>query len=74
SAPTFNEVTLRFLDGSAEDLIKEMASHGVLVGPPLSRWKRFQQGGHDSDFLLAVTERHSRAEIDRLVELLTSVE
>ncbi len=66
SAPTFNELVVRREDGKAAPLLASLAARGILAGVDLSRW----YAGRDRDFLVAVTERQSKADIDRLVEAL----
>ena len=66
TAPTFNEFVVRRRDGRAAPLLASLAARGVLAGVELSRW--FPDRDHD--FLVAVTERHGKADLDRLVEAL----
>jgi glycine dehydrogenase subunit 1 len=68
SAPTFNEFTVRRQDGAAAPLLAALAAKGILGGVALSRWPVFAD--HDKDFLVAVTERHSREDLDRFVAAL----
>ncbi len=69
SAPTFNEFVVRREDGKAAPLLAALAAKGVLAGVDLGRF--FPERDHE--FLVAVTERHSRADLDRLVDALGSV-
>jgi glycine dehydrogenase subunit 1 len=71
AAPTFNEITVRRHDGAAAPLLAALAAKGILGGVALSRWPAFAEG-HDKDFVLAVTERHSREDLDRFVAALAS--
>lgn len=66
SAATFNEFVVRREDGKAAPLLASLAAQGVLAGVELARW----YPERDRDFLVAVTERHSKADLDRLVEAL----
>jgi glycine dehydrogenase subunit 1 len=65
-APTFNEFVVRHKHGPVAKVLARLADEGVLGGVDLGRfhepWK--------SDLLIAVTERHSRADLDRLATLL----
>ncbi|MBX7192548.1 MAG: aminomethyl-transferring glycine dehydrogenase subunit GcvPA [Sandaracinaceae bacterium] len=71
SAPTFNEFVVRRNDGAAAPLLAALAAKGILGGIALSRWTPFAgQAAHDKDFLVAVTERHSREDLDRFVSAL----
>ncbi len=70
-APTFNEFVVRRSDGAAAPLLAALAAKGILAGVALSRF--FPGTGHDKDFLVAVTERHSREDLDRFVAALSSV-
>lgn len=69
AAPSWREVVLRDKSNEVEASIQYARHHGVLAGLPLGTWypKR-------NDCLqVAVTEKRTRSEIDRLVELLTHV-
>jgi glycine dehydrogenase subunit 1 len=48
--------------------VDKVAQEGILVGLDLSRWS----AARDRDLLICVTERHSRADLDRLVAALAS--
>jgi glycine dehydrogenase subunit 1 len=69
SAPTFNEFVVRRRDGKAAPLLAALAANGILAGVDLGRF--FPE--RDTDFLVSVTERHSRADLDRLVAALASI-
>ena len=68
-APTFNELVVRREDGKAAPLLAALAAKGILAGVDLGRF--YEERGND--FLVAVTERHDRAALDRLVDALGSV-
>lgn len=53
----------------AEAVIKEALTHGVYVGPPLSRFFTNMRG----ECLVCVTEAHTREDIERLAEVLSQV-
>ncbi|MGO8992278.1 MAG: aminomethyl-transferring glycine dehydrogenase subunit GcvPA [Polyangiaceae bacterium] len=69
SAPTFNEFVVRSKRGPVAPLVAKLASGaptGILAGIELARFDR----ARDRDLLVCVTERHSRADLDRLVSAL----
>ncbi|MEZ6112087.1 MAG: aminomethyl-transferring glycine dehydrogenase subunit GcvPA [Pirellulaceae bacterium] len=67
-APSFKEFVVRDTQGRVEELMAEASEAGCLAGVPLGRWYP-----ELSDcFLVAVTEKRTRAEIDGLVECLTA--
>ncbi|GAB5550094.1 MAG: aminomethyl-transferring glycine dehydrogenase subunit GcvPA [Sandaracinaceae bacterium] len=68
-APTFNEFVVRREEGKAAPLLAALAAKGILAGVDLGRF----YPERDQEFLVAVTERHDRASLDRLVEALQSV-
>lgn len=65
-APTFNEFVVRRKEGAAAPLLAALAAGGILAGVDLGafrpEWER--------DFLVAVTERHTKADLDRLAVAL----
>jgi glycine dehydrogenase subunit 1 len=63
--PTFKEFAVR-LGRSARDAIRDTRAHGVNPGYPLGR----DYAGLDDALLVAVTERRTTEEIDRLAEVL----
>ncbi len=65
STPTFNELLVR-LPRAADQVVQELASQGVLAGVSLTHLGP----PHANDLLVAVTEKHSRADLDSLVEKL----
>ncbi len=73
--PTFNEFTVRIpaagVDGgSAAALVERLAErHGILAGHPLDGDPRI---GRRGELLVAVTEKHTRADLDRLIAALAS--
>ena len=66
AAPFFKEFAVRVKSGDAEKVLAHARKNGVLAGVPLGR---FDPKLADC-FLVAVTEKRTRAEIDRLVEVL----
>jgi glycine dehydrogenase subunit 1 len=69
SAPTFNELVVRRNDGAAAPLLAALAAKGILGGVALARW--FPERA--KDFLVAVTERHTREDLDRFAAAIASV-
>jgi len=64
--PTFNEFVVRVRDGRMEARLKAARSQGIFAGVPLGRWYP-----ELADCLLvAVTEKRTKSEIDRLVEVI----
>ena len=66
AAPTFNEFVVRRSDGKAAPLLAALAAHGIHAGVDLGRF----DPEHDRDLLIAVTERHAKADLDRLVDAM----
>jgi len=65
-APTFNEFTVQRKNGSAAELLHKLESKGILGGVDLGRFDESRK----QQLLIAVTERHSRADLDRLLAVL----
>jgi glycine dehydrogenase subunit 1 len=63
---TFNEFVARSKHGPVAPRLAKLATEGILAGIDLSRWS----AARDKDLLVCVTERHSRADLDRLVAAL----
>jgi glycine dehydrogenase subunit 1 len=68
SAPTFNEFVVERKQGSAAELLRKLESQDILGGVALGRFDK----ARDRQFLVTVTERHSREDLDRLVKALAS--
>jgi glycine dehydrogenase subunit 1 len=68
AAPTFNEFVVRVRGGDAGRLVDALAERGVLAGFDLGRVDAARKG----ELLVAVTERHARADLDRLVDALSA--
>ncbi len=66
SGPTFNEFVVRRTKGDAAPMLAAMQAKGILAGVDLGRWDPALK----DRFVVAVTERHTRADLDRLVEAL----
>src|SRR5204863_9906701 len=67
-APTFNEFAITVRGGNAAALVTALFADGVLAGFDLGRIDPARKG----ELLIAVTERHSRADLDKLVTALAS--
>jgi glycine dehydrogenase subunit 1 len=66
--PTFKEFVVRDRHGRVEQLLSQASDAGFFAGIPLARW----YPELDDCFLIAVTEKRTKAEIDRLAECLTA--
>ena len=64
--PTFKEFVVRLRDGRVNDLLAKARKAGIFAGLPLERWYPELQ----DCLLVAVTEKRTKAEIDRLAEVL----
>jgi glycine dehydrogenase subunit 1 len=67
SLPTFNEFVVRSRRGPVAPVLEKLASQGILGGVDLGRWGK----GGERDLLVAVTERHGKADIDRFVAAMS---
>ena len=68
AAPHFNEFALRVPGGDAAALVQRAAARGVVPGVALGPF--FGAGQFDDTLLVAVTEQHRRADIERLADEL----
>jgi glycine dehydrogenase subunit 1 len=71
-APFFNEFAVRVERGSAAAVHKALVAQGIIAGLDLGRIARVAGEPRADLLLLAVTEKHTRAELDRLVAALDS--
>jgi glycine dehydrogenase subunit 1 len=69
SGPSFNEFVLRAKGGDVESLLGRLQAEGIVAGVALAP----DYPELADAFLLAVTERHRRADLDRLVSALQSI-
>jgi glycine dehydrogenase subunit 1 len=69
SARSFNEFAIRVRGGDAAHVLQVAAAQGIVLGLNLGRVADTLK----DSVLIAVTERHSRADLDRLVSVLSSV-
>ncbi|HEU4407268.1 MAG TPA: aminomethyl-transferring glycine dehydrogenase subunit GcvPA [Polyangiaceae bacterium] len=68
-AKTFNEFALRVPGGDAAAVVERARHQGVLAGYPLGEVDPARKG----QLLVAVTERHTRHDLDRLAEVLGQI-
>ena len=66
SAPSFNEFVVQTKKGSAADLLKKLEAQDILGGVDLGRFDKQRS----NQLMIAVTERHARADLDRLIAAL----
>ena len=69
NARTFNEFVLTVRGGNADAVMNHAASQGVLPGVALSHYFSARK----DQLLVAVTERHTRTDLDKLVSVLAAV-
>jgi glycine dehydrogenase subunit 1 len=67
SGPVYNEFVVRTPFSSAEILL-DLEHEKILGGIPLDQF----YAGHENDFLVAVTELHSREQLDHYADVLTA--
>jgi glycine dehydrogenase subunit 1 len=68
-APFFNEFAVRLAGSSAAALVEKLAHAGIIAGFDLGR----VEPAWSDRLLIAVTERHTRADLDRFVDALGSM-
>jgi glycine dehydrogenase subunit 1 len=68
NAPTLKEFVIRDREGRVDELLSDALDAGFLAGVPLGKW----YPELDDCFLIAVTEKRTRHEIDALAGALTS--
>jgi glycine dehydrogenase subunit 1 len=68
SAPTFNEFVVRAKTRDASELLEALTKRGYLGGVALSRF-----GSNTSDFLVAVTELHSKGDLEGFAAALEAI-
>jgi glycine dehydrogenase subunit 1 len=69
AAPVFNEMVVRSETKPASDVLAALAEQGILGGVDLGRFN----DAWANDLLLAVTELHTREDLDRLIAALGSI-
>ena len=65
--PFFKEFVVRDTSGNVDNLLTESLEDGILAGVPLGRW----YSDMSDCFLVAVTEKRTKQEIDQLAGCLT---
>jgi glycine dehydrogenase subunit 1 len=65
-APFFNEFAVRVKSGTAKAVLAKLEQDGIVGGYDLGR----AEAAWQDRLLIAVTERHTRADLDRLVDAL----
>ena len=68
-APFFNEFAVQVRGGDAAQVCRKLETQGIIAGFDLGR----EQRAHKDRLLIAVTEKHRREDLDRLVRALGSV-
>ncbi|MGB8329236.1 MAG: aminomethyl-transferring glycine dehydrogenase subunit GcvPA [Polyangiales bacterium] len=66
SAPVFNELVVRSEGADARDIVSRLLERRIIAGVDLGRFREDWR----KDLLIAVTELHTREELDRLLEAL----
>jgi glycine dehydrogenase subunit 1 len=74
SGPTFNEFTVRVRGGNAADTVEKLADQGIYAGVAATAPGMMPKGKYDDLLIIAVTERHGQADIDKLVSALDWVQ
>jgi glycine dehydrogenase subunit 1 len=67
--PIYNEMVVR-TPHPAEEILRDLEHEKILGGVPLAQFDGFEQG-HERDFLVAVTELHTREQLDRFAAALS---
>jgi len=67
--PFFKEFVIRDCDGEAQQALRAAKESGILAGVPLGQWYAEMQ----DCFLVTVTEKRTRSEIEELAECLQGV-
>ena len=73
SGPTFNEFTVRVRGGDAARAVERLAAKEILAGVPATAPGLIPNAAFNDCLIVAVTERHSKADIDTLVRGLDEV-
>jgi glycine dehydrogenase subunit 1 len=68
AAPVFNELVIRSRGPDAAALVTALSKQGIIPGIDLGRFRDAWR----QDLLVAVTELHTRSDLDRLIEALAS--
>ena len=68
SAPVFNELVVRSAGSDARDIVASLSKQGIIPGVDLGRFRDEWR----KDLLIAVTELHTKNDLDRLLDALQS--
>ncbi len=68
-APFFNEFAVQVRGGDASQICRKLETQGIIAGFDLGR----EAAAHKDRLLVAVTEKHRREDLDRLVRALAAV-
>ena len=71
AAPTFNEFVVAVRGGDAAGLVERLSASAIIAGLDLGRVD-VSDPARRGQLLVAVTERHTRADLDRLVAALST--
>jgi len=71
AGPTFNEFTVKVRGGDAKKIADALVERGVYAGVPANAPGLLT--GHEDQLIVAVTERHSKADIEKLAKSLDEV-
>jgi glycine dehydrogenase subunit 1 len=74
SGPTFNEFAVRVRGGDANVTVEKLADQGIYAGCAATAPGMLPKGKADDVMIIAVTERHSKADIDKLMSALDWVQ
>jgi glycine dehydrogenase subunit 1 len=74
SGPTFNEFAVRVRGGDANVTVEKLADQGIYAGVAATAPGMMPKGKCDDLMIVAVTERHTKADIDKLVSALDWVQ
>jgi glycine dehydrogenase subunit 1 len=69
TASTFKEFVVRVPGGKLDNLLSAAAEQGIMAGVPLGCW----YPELEDCLLVAVTEKRTKAEIDRMTQVVRSV-
>jgi glycine dehydrogenase subunit 1 len=72
--PTFNEFAVRVRGGDAVSTVEKLADQGIYAGVAATMPGMMPRGKHDDLMIIAVTERHGKTDIDKLVSALDWVQ
>jgi len=74
SGPTFNEFAVRVRGGDAKVTVEKLADQGIYAGVAATAPGMLPKGKGDDLMIVAVTERHSKEDIDKLASALDWVQ